>query len=627
MNIELLGALTERIVSAGVDIAPSYNEYVQLAFAIATDCGEAGREYFYRICRCSAKWDARNAEKLFSGAITSAHGNVHLSTAVYLADRAGINVKNLSGYVAGNMVQKVQKVHEPSFAHSSAVNDGSGNLADRALNGYGGNGVSGVSQSEQQYSEESLDDSVVPSSEPSSPLPLFPHYEWPHLLSRIIGYAESDAQRDVMLLGALTTLGATMWKYVQVIYGRKRQNPCLQTFIVAPPASGKGVLSHIRRLAEPIHDELRRSSEKAMQEYRKKKKDAKNDESIEMPHERMFLISGNNSGTGIMQNVIDNNGRGLVFETEADTVSTSIGSDYGHWSDILRRAFDQDRLSYNRRTDHEYRETARSYLSVLLSGTPAQVQPLIPSAENGLFSRQIFYYMPAVTEWKDQLSDNETDLDDIFIRMGEEWAREVKWIELTGLFTLKFTQKQHRRINAVFSALLHRSEAVNGMEMNSSVERLAISAVRMISVVAMLRMIDKLPAVDGRDTWVPAEAGAVPSASEVSDNVKDRIVGKWNLSVSDADFEAVLSLVSPLYEHATHIVSFLPSSGVKRRTNSERNAIFSKMDKHFSHGELMDMASEMGISPNTANTWLKRMVKLGIIKHDTEYGMYVRIDN
>lgn len=31
MNIELLGALTERIVSAGVDIAPSYNEYVQLA--------------------------------------------------------------------------------------------------------------------------------------------------------------------------------------------------------------------------------------------------------------------------------------------------------------------------------------------------------------------------------------------------------------------------------------------------------------------------------------------------------------------------------------------------------------------------------------------------------------------
>ena len=35
---------------------------------------------------------------------------------------------------------------------------------------------------------------------------------------------------------------------------------------------------------------------------------------------------------------------------------------------------------------------------MLLSGTPAQVKPLIPTAENGLFSRQNFYYMPRVTQ-------------------------------------------------------------------------------------------------------------------------------------------------------------------------------------------------------------------------------------
>ena len=56
-----------------------------------------------------------------------------------------------------------------------------------------------------------------------------------------------------------------------------------------------------------------------------------------------------------------------------------------------RKSFDHERLAYNRRTNHEYRECRKSYLSVLLSGTPAQVKPLIPSAENGLFSRQVFY--------------------------------------------------------------------------------------------------------------------------------------------------------------------------------------------------------------------------------------------
>ena len=47
-NIESLRLITEAVETAGADIAPSYAEYVQLAFAIATDCGEAGREFFHR---------------------------------------------------------------------------------------------------------------------------------------------------------------------------------------------------------------------------------------------------------------------------------------------------------------------------------------------------------------------------------------------------------------------------------------------------------------------------------------------------------------------------------------------------------------------------------------------------
>ena len=53
-DIESLRRLTEAVETAGADIAPTYAEYVQLAFAIATDCGEAGREFFHRLCRTSA---------------------------------------------------------------------------------------------------------------------------------------------------------------------------------------------------------------------------------------------------------------------------------------------------------------------------------------------------------------------------------------------------------------------------------------------------------------------------------------------------------------------------------------------------------------------------------------------
>ena len=56
-EIESLCRLCEAVETAGADIAPTYAEYVQLAFAIATDCGEAGREFFHRLCRVSAKYE------------------------------------------------------------------------------------------------------------------------------------------------------------------------------------------------------------------------------------------------------------------------------------------------------------------------------------------------------------------------------------------------------------------------------------------------------------------------------------------------------------------------------------------------------------------------------------------
>ena len=45
-----LSKLVEAVRAAHADIAPTYAEYVQLAFAIATDCGEAGRSDFISLC-------------------------------------------------------------------------------------------------------------------------------------------------------------------------------------------------------------------------------------------------------------------------------------------------------------------------------------------------------------------------------------------------------------------------------------------------------------------------------------------------------------------------------------------------------------------------------------------------
>lgn len=65
------------------------------------------------------------------------------------------------------------------------------------------------------------------------------------------GLRRIAAQRDILLLGALTVFGATLNRLLSFVYGGKIKFPCLQTFVIAPPASGKGALTWVRRLAEP----------------------------------------------------------------------------------------------------------------------------------------------------------------------------------------------------------------------------------------------------------------------------------------------------------------------------------------------------------------------------------------
>ena len=602
-DIESLRRLTEAVETAGADIAPTYAEYVQLAFAIATDCGEAGREFFHRLCRMSAKYQREHAERIFSNALTTRHGEVHLGTAFHLAEMA--NVKLCNTEVMNNRRNTENTENTPSkvLTHAHVYNK--------------------VENDEPDESEELLN-----GSDPNQPLPTFPEADWPKILLLIMSYATSPTQRDVMLIGALTAIGASMERYVRCPYAGKLQSPCLQSFIVAPSASGKGILSLIRLLVEPIHDEIRQQVATEVKAYKKEKaaydvmgKERSKVEAPQMPKNRMFLISGNNTGTGILQNIMDANGTGLICETEADTISAAIGSEYGHWSDTLRKAFDHDRLSYNRRTDQEYREVKKSYLSVLLSGTPAQVKPLIPSTENGLFSRQLFYYMHGIWAWINQFESGEADLEAIFTDIGLEWKKQLDLMKTHGVHTLRLTDEQKQEFNTLFSDLFFRSGLANDNEMSSSIARLAVNTCRIMAEVAMIRALECDQPYQFKNSSIHL---LTPDKEIATDNIKDGIITRWDVTITAEDFKAVLELVTPLYRHATHILSFLPSTEVKHRANADRDALFEAMGNQFTRAQLSEQATTMKIKPNTAFGWLNRLIKKGLFTNADDKGIYTR---
>ncbi len=597
-TIQDLERLVAAIEKQGANVAPTYQEYMPIAFAIANDCGEAGRSLFHRICRISEKYVSDEADRLFDHALKGGNGRNGIGSVYHWAETAGVKLdKQLAGTArsyAGKQpgtceLANLQPSHPLTHtcAHEAYIN-----------------------------------------------MPVFGNYDWPPFLNQLIDCGDSPAQRDILLLGAVTVLGATLNKRLRILYGRKYHYPCLQTFIVAPPASGKGALTWVRHLAEPIHEAMMEEFKSLRKEYRLEKarwgslgKERAKTPEPEEPRPKMFLIAGDNSGTGVLENLIEADGVGLICETEADTVSTAIGTDYGHWSDTLRKCYDHDRLAFNRRMNHEYLECMKSFLSVLLSGTPAQVKPLIPSAENGLFSRQMFYYMPAITEWVDQFDLSDEDYDSRFTGWGKQWKTFIEWLGTSvNLIQLKLSEEQKIRFNERFAQLFGHAGFTHGGAMRSTVARIAINICRILSVVALLRAVEKLlpphKTIFNSQFSILNSPGLSPSDDIPEENVRDGIVPKLDLIATEADFEAVLNLTEPLYRHACHILSILPATDVQQREPTPQEALFDALPLAFNRQEALHEAKRIGMGTDTLDSHLRRMLEKGVIQKSAR-GEYI----
>ena len=583
-TIQDLERLVAAIEKQGANVAPTYQEYMPLAFAIANDCGEAGRSLFHRICRISEKYVSDEADRLFDHALKGGNGRNGIGSVYHWAETAGVKLdKQLAGTArsyAGKQPETCELANlQPSHplthtcAHEAYIN-----------------------------------------------MPVFGNYDWPPFLNQLIDCGDSPAQRDILLLGAVTVLGATLNKHLRILYGRKYHYPCLQTFIVAPPASGKGALTWVRHLAEPIHEAMMEEFKSLRKEYRLEKarwgslgKERAKTPEPEEPRPKMLLIEAD--------------GVGLICETEADTVSTAIGTDYGHWSDTLRKCYDHDRLAFNRRMNHEYLECMKSFLSVLLSGTPAQVKPLIPSAENGLFSRQMFYYMPSITEWVNQFDLSDEDYDSRFTGWGKQWKTFIEWLGASvNLIQLKLSEEQKIRFNERFAQLFGHAGFTHGGAMRSTVARIAINICRILSVVALLRATEKLlpphKTIFNSQFSIFKCPGLSPSDDIPEENVRDGIVPKLDLTATEADFEAVLNLTEPLYRHACHILSILPATDVQQREPTPQEALFDALPLAFNRQEALHEAKRIGIGTDTLDSHLRRMLEKGVIQKNAR-GEYI----
>ena len=432
-------------------------------------------------------------------------------------------------------------------------------------------------------------------TQPEEQMPTLPDAVFdtiPEFLKHITQVATTKEERDILLLGSLVTLSVAFPKLIGK-YGDNPVNTNLFIFISAKASAGKGILIHCRKLVEPIHLALRNQAkimkqqfEVDMQEYNANKGKDANTEKPQKPPQKMLFIPANNSATGFLEILGDSDKRGLIFETEGDTLAKAFKSDYGDFSDGFRNAFQHEPISYYRRTDKEYVEIDRPCLSALLSGTPKQITTLIPNAENGLFSRFMFYVMNMKLIWKDVFaSKTENGLDVHFEKLGNDFYSLYQTLQANPDVHFSLTPSQQLQFNQFFEKMQKLYVNIQEEEIISSVRRLGLIAFRIMMIFSALRIME-----DG--------------------NIEQ------NIYCNDTDFQNTLNMITILVKHSSYVYSQIAQETYKPKPKHKKEQFLENLPYHFNRQTYVATALSLGITDKSAQLYIKEFKDADIIQYD-----------
>lgn len=578
--------LIEQIELNRADLTSSYEEWRNIGFALADEFGENGRELYHRMSQFHAEYAHPDCDKQFDNCMKANGSGVNISTLFYLAKNAGIELPKSKPIIRNTKVASKEK--------------------------------------------EPMQTKKLPSLHKS----LFP--QLPEFLQKIVEVAKTDEERDLLLLGSIVTLSSTL-PSIYGIYHNNKVFANLFLFISAKASAGKGRLNHCRYLVKPIHDSMKEASKQMKQQYEMDMADyhanKKKQSDIEKPTEppiQLLFIPANSSAAGAFQLLDDNNGRGLLFETEGDTLANTFKSDFGNYSDGFRKAFHHETISYYRKTERELVDLESPCLSTVLSGTPKQVLNLIPSTEDGLFSRFMFYYMNMQPIWSNVFESNTpTGLDDYFYELGKEYFGFYEALKSSADIQFLLTKDQQEAFNTFFNSCFQHYFNLKGEEYIGTVRRLGLITFRMAMILSVLRLMDsgetsgnfffdKFEKVKNENFH---ESGAV--LEEEYERLKfqkafqyysEKIPSK--LICEEQDFNTAIAIAETLIIHASYIFNQLPESEQPVKRLNKRERFYEALPAQFNRQGYLDLAVQLGIKDKTAQGYMTSFVKGGLLHRD-----------
>ena len=398
----------------------------------------------------------------------------------------------------------------------------------------------------------------------------------PWQVQQAISIAPEGEMRDMLLLSVLTNCAYAM-PAMRMYHGFPHHvyGPELMTMVLAPAASGKGIMNYGKQLLQGIEDE----------------------------HGEFIYLPANTSAAALMSYLQMLKGRGIMMATEIDTLSKALGSATGGFSDTLRCMFEHETISKLRKGQEELIEIPDPHFSVLISGTYNQLKPLIKSRENGLMSRFASYVVKQTQDfddrvWLDEAEDAVPQEVVLYQQLSKEISQRYAWMKKSKHYCYFYlTDAQRKSITRMFRGMYETLRPAFGNEFDSILKRMPVIMKRIGMILTGFRL-------------------------DMSQPLPERVV------CSDDDFETMMLMGHKLLLHSAIMYQMLPTSKDAAPGEIGQSLIqkqfFQMLPTDFTKQDAIKSAEVLGIAKSTMGEWLKKFTESAHIER-VAHGQYHKV--
>lgn len=425
----------------------------------------------------------------------------------------------------------------------------------------------------------------------------------PNCLKRICSLFDKPHEKDLYLTGALPVL-ATCMPNVELIYGCQRQGPNLYTCVVASSGEGKHTFTHAKLLLEDVKKYAYDQSIKERDAMRELKRKDKTFKDHPLPPFKLIVLPGNSSASALVNCMMHNKGRGIIYESEISSMSKVLNTEWGDNRDVLMKAFHGEEVSKLRLSDNEMVTIESPTLSIAVSGTASSFIKLLGDKEDGLFSRFCFYTFKDKPVYVSQVNA-EKDKKLLLYSSQLSWTLKNLYIKLDERTTpLIFTMSQDHidKMDNAFKEAMEKIVEEELVDMYSTLKRMACACYKICAVISMIRLMDE---------------GKTPNATDT------------HYTCTEDDLEVAILLSGGYLNHAVALSKRMPEDKKQKvlkpmklcidqyiKFTGNKKILFENMPHKFETKDALLKGEELKISERSVERYIGEWKKMKIIKTD-----------